>query len=525
VNALDKIVGDLLLRPEMLRKRPEMAVGAARLHPAMRSLAGPDGQTTLEPRVMQLLIALADADGEVVTREEIEARCWGVVVSDDSINQLVAKLRRAAETAGGFRIETIPRTGYRLVTETMSAPAPSPGPASVLSGGIDAPGLSTRRVLLAGAGAALAVGAGALIYGTTRPDPAQRLADQLVAEADQMLALDSPDKEKEGLALLERAANLQPDRAELWGKLALERARAQERAAPDTTVPPAVRVLDPARRALILEPTNIDAKAAIAILPPYYGDWLAAERRFDAVLREKPDHLAVQQARSFLYGAVGRMREGAMARLGFADRVRLDAAEQARVGYSYWFLGRVPEADQALARAAELWPANRSVWMFRFFIFAGTGRPERALAQVEDPVGRPNLPPPMLESFRLVAQAAISGAPADRDKAASAVTQGIAKSPAAVINALMLLNIIGAVDTGFDVAHAYFLERGPLIAALRWRPDGEVHMDQRRRKTNPLFVPSSAPMRADPRFEPLVRDMGLDRYWTERGIQPDYRRA
>ena len=34
-----------------------------------------------------------------------------------------------------------------------------------------------------------------------------------------------------------------------------------------------------------------------------------------------------------------------------------------------------------------------------------------------------------------------------------------------------------------------------------------------------------AKLRADPRFGPLVASIGLDRYWTESGHQPDYRRA
>jgi hypothetical protein len=32
-------------------------------------------------------------------------------------------------------------------------------------------------------------------------------------------------------------------------------------------------------------------------------------------------------------------------------------------------------------------------------------------------------------------------------------------------------------------------------------------------------------MRADPRFGRLVEELGLDRFWRESGIQPDYRRA
>ena len=382
---------------------------------------------------------------------------------------------------------------------------------------------SSRRLVLGAALAATAAG-GALLYRATRPDPAQKLADSLVAEADQAMALGTPAKQKEALALFERASQLQPDRAALWGRLALARAQVDEHADPDAQVSPATAVLDAARRAHALDAQEINADAALAILPPFYGEWLAAERRMDAVLQRDPGHVAILDSRALLIGAVGRMRETAAARFAFADRVPFHVAMQCRLALTHWFVGEIAEADRVLGRAADLWPGNRNVWIFRFNVLAGTGRSARALAHVEDPVGRPPLPPPLLESFALSMRAALSNAEDDRARAVASVTALIAKSPGAVVIGTMNLNLIGAIDAAFDVAHAYFLERGPLIAALRWRPDGEMFLDARRRKTNMLFVPSTAPMRADPRFGPLTEAMGLGRYWRERGIEPDFRR-
>lgn len=51
------------------------------------------------------------------------------------------------------------------------------------------------------------------------------------------------------------------------------------------------------------------------------------------------------------------------------------------------------------------------------------------------------------------------------------------------------------------------------MASLQWR-EGQVSInDQRRRKTTMLFIPVSAPMRADPRFEKLTEDTGMADYW------------
>jgi tetratricopeptide (TPR) repeat protein len=74
---------------------------------------------TLEPRVMQVLVALADSRGEVVSRDELIARCWGgTIVGDNAIQRAIYVLRDLA--AGGlgqasFAIETITKVGYRLV--------------------------------------------------------------------------------------------------------------------------------------------------------------------------------------------------------------------------------------------------------------------------------------------------------------------------------------------------------------------------------------------------------------------------
>jgi hypothetical protein len=87
---------------------------------------------------------------------------------------------------------------------------------------------------------------------------------------------------------------------------------------------------------------------------------------------------------------------------------------------------------------------------------------------------------------------------------------------------MMLLNLMGATDRLFDLAEAYYLERGPVMAAMQWRPGQPVVTDQRRRKTNMLFTPTAAAMQRDPRFMPLMKDMGLVDYWNRRGIVPDF---
>ena len=123
------------LRP-LLARRPDFQLGSAIVRPSMRTVEGPGGSVTTEPRVMQVLLAFADAGGAVLTRDDLLRTCWkGMFVGDDSINRAIAEVRRIArETGAGFGIETIPRIGYRLTggaaasTRPLAEPEPVPAP-------------------------------------------------------------------------------------------------------------------------------------------------------------------------------------------------------------------------------------------------------------------------------------------------------------------------------------------------------------------------------------------------------------
>jgi tetratricopeptide (TPR) repeat protein len=331
-----------------------------------------------------------------------------------------------------------------------------------------------------------------------------------------------PASDREAIALIERALTIAPDDAAAWGLLALTHARAEQHASPDLADPATALIDEAAQRALALDPANADARAALALAIPYFGDWLAAERRFDAVLADHPDHAILQDARLFLLGAVGRLRESGLARVAVAPSAPFDANMQYGLIYGLWFLGRIDEADRVASRAMEMWPMHYGVWFGRLWLLAGTQRYDRALVQIDDVATRPALPPPIIATLRAALAAAYTKQPAAVGAAVDQVMTGVARSVAAVVNAMMLLNHLGAIDRAFDLARAYYLEQGPIVAALSWRPGQPVIRDQRRRKTNMVFAPTTAPMRSDPRFMPLMEQMGLADYWDRRGIRPDF---
>jgi TolB-like protein/tetratricopeptide (TPR) repeat protein len=100
-----------------LAHEAELSLGEARVRPAACEVEAGGARIKLQPRVMQVLIALARADGELVSRDSLVESCWGgLAVGEDAINRCIQRLRRLAESEapGAFSIDTVPRFGYRL---------------------------------------------------------------------------------------------------------------------------------------------------------------------------------------------------------------------------------------------------------------------------------------------------------------------------------------------------------------------------------------------------------------------------
>ncbi len=90
------------------------------------------GETrSLEPRLMHLLTLLAEANGEVVTREHLISAIWPrVVVTENSLSRAVSDLRRQLRHPDqqATWIETIPKRGYRLAVPVTNAQPPQASP-------------------------------------------------------------------------------------------------------------------------------------------------------------------------------------------------------------------------------------------------------------------------------------------------------------------------------------------------------------------------------------------------------------
>lgn len=88
----------------------------------------------LPPRALDLLAALAERPGDVLTKTELLARVWpDVVVEEANLSVQVSALRKALGTRDDGRswIATVPRRGYSLAAAAPSA-APAPPRVAVL---------------------------------------------------------------------------------------------------------------------------------------------------------------------------------------------------------------------------------------------------------------------------------------------------------------------------------------------------------------------------------------------------------
>jgi DNA-binding winged helix-turn-helix (wHTH) protein/dienelactone hydrolase len=167
----------------------DFRLGALVCRPSLLVVESGEITEVLEPRIMQVLVALAEHQGEVLSRERLIDLCWsGRVVGDDAIQRCIARLRKLSEQLGGFEVETIRRVGYRLTERASPALAPATEPTGTTATARRAP--STRRTAVAAGAtvlfALLAIGA----YLTRSPDTIRADAAATIEEIAALVATD-----------------------------------------------------------------------------------------------------------------------------------------------------------------------------------------------------------------------------------------------------------------------------------------------------------------------------------------------
>jgi Tol biopolymer transport system component/DNA-binding winged helix-turn-helix (wHTH) protein len=102
-------------------------VGDWRIDPSLHSLSGLSGEVHLEPKLMQVLVLLAEHAGEVVSKERLLHVVWtDTFVGDEVLSRAISELRRAFkdDAKAPQYIQTIPKGGYRLIAPVRYAAGP-----------------------------------------------------------------------------------------------------------------------------------------------------------------------------------------------------------------------------------------------------------------------------------------------------------------------------------------------------------------------------------------------------------------
>lgn len=459
----------------------DLEFGSVRLRIRQRRIQSRAATVTVEPLVMQLLVTLSQRAGQLVTRRELFDTCWGASpVGDDSLNRLVAVLRKALGQAGAdsIRIETVAGAGYVLRLAREVDGTDSEGVRAEVDGAIEAASDSWR------------------------------------------LGMPEPDHLR--LEQLRRATALGPRNARAWGMLALLSRHAAEYGEANAASDHVRECEKAARRAIALEPMQPEAQTALVSLVPLFGGWGDARRRLAAILDANPDSPVPKQDLATLEMATGRVRVSKALRDELIARDPLAACYCYKSVYQHWSVGDLQGMDHVADRAIQLWPTHPAVWMVRLWTLAYTSRVPAALAMLEDDAARPVVPGPFLAFLRHALCAVEAGAPSEIEGAARACMNHARTGPANAIGSLFALGLLHRADEAFEIVDGYYLRAGKGPVPVQ-HTDTELSLnEQHRRLTQVLFTPVFANMRTDPRFMSICDRIGLSRYWEENGLTPDF---
>ena len=517
-----------------LGQEQDFQLGELCVRPSLRQVIDGAGQSeVVEPRVMQVLVALARADGDILTREALTILCWeGRIVGEDAINRVMSRLRRLSEGVGrnSFRIETITKVGYRLVAGNAAAAEPplkvstipnDPKPTAAAA-------RPTRRFLLgAGLLASLAtIGTYTALRGRNNEHVPSPEVARLMELGQAAMCKCNDEGMSEAIGHFRRAVELDPEAADAWGLLSIAYSYALRETEIDTVEALELRSRSTAARAFALNPHNPFAEEAIFTLIPNRGHWKEADSKYRAALGRHPDSDYLIFGYGRRLASAGLMRQAATQ---FDRAVQIFAPSPGlfvNQVWAIWASGAIDEADRAMERAFALFPMHSWVWFRRLLMLMFSGRPRDAIAMAENVAGRPPLVrPESLELPIAMSRALDTHAPQDIERAMRMNLEAVRRGPGNAENAMMFASAIGRLDQSYEIGAAYYFDRGYAIPDERY--DGPQRSVERLRERNTylLFLPPTEAMRRDPRFAALVGELGLTQFWRERGVLPDYQRA
>jgi serine/threonine-protein kinase len=321
-----------------------------------------DGEPVpLTPKAFDLLLALLEQPGRLVTKEALIERVWpNTFVEENNLADNISRLRKALGESrnGGKFIETVPRRGYRFIAtvaiQNGEASAADSATPSISQHSI--PNRSSRLqwwVLVAGP-----VLVGAAIWIQMRSS-AKAEARSLEFKGSFYYNQWTEPEIRKGISLHERAILLDPGNAGLYNGLAVGWLfLADLYGAPRETIPHAKAAN---AKALELDPANAQAHSSKGLIAAQYDwDWASAEAEFQQAIRLDPYFEPAHILHGWHLVAVGRLQDAVNEIRTVVEGKPLNDFGMWSLGLALHFSGRLDEAIEQYRRAVGI--DRRSHW-------------------------------------------------------------------------------------------------------------------------------------------------------------------
>ncbi|HEY5666114.1 MAG TPA: winged helix-turn-helix domain-containing protein [Gammaproteobacteria bacterium] len=505
-------------------------IGSWAVSPLTGEIRSADQAVHLEPKVMEVLMVLAEKAESVVLRDELLASVWGAraATSDEPLTRCIAQLRQSLgdSSRNPSYIQTVPKRGYRLMVPALpledqreavrpaasaKAGAPSAGrPAAALG--------PAQRVAWLGAIAVAGLAAYVALPILFGPNESGQLDPCYVEEVEQPLRSIHPD-----------ALEACTDGVKEMGERTADSLRF---------------AMNYFRRAMDVEPEYgsaiINLARAMVLLPTYEEFPDPADCAYDRKLSDQSDcydaaiklvdlHIGdVAYIGDYVYGIKGyvytQQLRWRLASGQFARAVEMTGNDADMWQWYSQFLAAVGDLDgalEAIARAYELNPRSGVILDRYAILLMWHERHDEAGRRFDEAAQYPHVP---FEAGRLI----WSIHQGRWDEVGELLAGHAGGADDAWIDEL----VAGLRDPALRPRAAAAVERASLSGSLSgqyvygaWVLLGETEraieaaldlIDERPGSMSVefLFAPETRLLRQHPRFAEIVRELELDDYWA-----------
>ncbi|MCI0487829.1 MAG: winged helix-turn-helix domain-containing protein [Blastocatellia bacterium] len=331
-------------------------------------------EVRLEPKIMNVLLLLAEEAGTVVSKERLMKAVWpDAFVTEQVLINAIWELRKALgdDARMPSYIQTVPRKGYRLIAQVSAVTDLSPGEMTASPG--DKAALEKRvslhkwrwaaaglaMMLLISFAALIILRPGLLTGRTDEQAVAHKEARNAYAKGIERFDLRSPAAARKSLKYFEEAIALDPLYAQAHAALAANYILLVPKViAPHDGYPKAKAA---ALKAMELDPRLAEAHSSMAMIKLIFDrDWAGAEREFQQALRITPENGLARTWYAQYLLAANRLDEATEQVKIACELEPHSIGAQATAGEIFWWTERYDEAMQAYRKILELDPDNIS---------------------------------------------------------------------------------------------------------------------------------------------------------------------